>query len=239
MDIHLSTAKISIVIPTYNEAGTIEKLVAYIRQFNAAYIQEIIVADGGSTDNTCLLARKAGALAVVSPRKGRGAQMNYGASKARGSIVYFLHADSYPPHGFWQDIIDAVEQGYASGCYRLAFDEPHPFLRFNAWFTRFDINAVRFGDQSLFVTGELFRQAGGFREDLIVMEDQEIIGRLRKHGKFKVLSGKVTTSARKYRENGIYKLQGIFFLIYFLYQLGVPQEKLVKLYKRMIRQDKV
>lgn len=236
---NLTNAKISIIIPTFNEAGTIEKLLSYLTQFKDEHIQEIIVADGGSTDNTCNLARQSGALAVISPKKGRGAQMNYGALQASGNILYFLHADSYPPPRFWQDIIFAIEQGYGSGCYQLAFDEPHPFLRFNAWFTRFNIDAVRFGDQSLFVTKDVFQKAGGFREDLIIMEDQEIIGRIRKYAKFKILSGKVTTSARKYRENGVYKLQGIFFLIYFLYQLGYPQEKLVKLYKRLIRQNKV
>jgi rSAM/selenodomain-associated transferase 2 len=239
MEKNSATAKISIIIPTFNEAGTIEKLVGYLTHFKAEAIQEIIVADGGSTDNTCFLARQAGAQATISPKKGRGAQMNYGASQATGSILYFLHADSYPPPGFWQDIQMAVEHGYNSGCYQLAFDDPHPFLRFNAWFTRFDIDAVRFGDQSLFVTREVFQKAGGFREDLIIMEDQEIIGRIRKYAKFKVLAGKVSTSARKYRDNGVYKLQGIFFLIYFLYQLGVPQEKLVRLYKRLIRQNKV
>jgi hypothetical protein len=165
--------------------------------------------------------------------------MNYGASLASAPLLYFLHADSYPPPGFWQGITKAVGQGYNSGCYQLTFDDLHPFLRFNAWFTRFNVNAVRFGDQSLFVSKEVFLKAGGFREDLIVMEDQEIIGRIRKFARFKVLPGKVTTSARKYRENGYYKLQGIFFLIYFLYQLGVSQEKLVKLYKRLIRQNKV
>jgi rSAM/selenodomain-associated transferase 2 len=235
----LPTDKISIIIPTYNEAGAIEKLVTYLLRVKANPVQEIIVADGGSTDNTCLLARQAGALAIVSPKKGRGAQMNYGASLATGNILYFLHADSYPPNGFRQDILCAVKHGYSSGCYRLAFDDPHPFLRFNAWFTRFNINAVRFGDQSLFVTKEVFQKAGCFREDLVIMEDQEIIGRIRKYARFKVLPGQVTTSARKYRDNGVYKLQSIFFLIYFLYQLGVPQEKLVNLYKRLIRQNKV
>ncbi len=232
--------KISIIIPTFNEAGTIEKLVAYLHTCKRQeYVEEIIVTDGGSRDATCFLATQAGARSVVSPKKGRGAQMNYGASLANGAILYFLHADSYPPFNFSEDIMKAVRTGYNSGCYQLAFDVPHPFLRFNAWFTRFNIDAVRFGDQSLFVTKEVFEKIGGFREDLLIMEDQEIIGRIKKQATFKVLPGKVTTSARKYLDNGVYKLQGIFFLIYFLYQLGVPQEKLVKLYKRLIRQDKV
>jgi hypothetical protein len=123
---------------------------------------------------------------------------------------------------------DAIRQGYGSGCYRLAFDQPHWFLRANCWFTRFNLNAVRFGDQSLFVKREIFEKAGQFREDLVVMEDQEIIGRIRRHTRFKVFPRSVTTSARKYRENGIYKLQGVFFLIYFMYQLGFSQEQLVR-----------
>jgi rSAM/selenodomain-associated transferase 2 len=200
---------------------------------------EIIVVDGNSTDATLVLAQQAGAKVINSPKKGRAAQMNAGAIAATGDILYFLHADSFPPKGFFTDIILAIQNGYGSGCYRLAFDHPHWFLRANAWFTRFDINAIRFGDQSLFVRKEIFVKAGGFNENLIIMEDQEIIGRLKKKGTFIILSSAVTTSARKYLDNGIYKLQGVFFLIYFLYQLGVPQQKLVNLYRRLIRQQKV
>jgi rSAM/selenodomain-associated transferase 2 len=232
--------KISIIIPVFNEAGSIEKLISYLQDGNKempAY--EIIIVDGNSTDATFFLAQQAGAKVILSPKKGRAAQMNAGVAIASGDILYFLHADSFPPVQFYTDITSAVQNGYGSGCYRLAFDYRHWFLRANAWFTRFDIDAIRFGDQSLFVRKEIFIKAGGFNESLIIMEDQEIIGRLKQQGAFVVLPGAVTTSARKYLDNGIYKLQGIFFLIYFLYKLGVPQQKLVKMYRRMIRQQKV
>ena len=231
---------ISIVIPTYNEAEGIAALVRYLRE--AASLEEpceIVVADGGSTDNTRQRAAGAGATVLLSPQKGRGAQMNAGAAATKGDILYFLHADSYPPAGFVQDITKATRNGYGSGCYRLSFDRSHWFLRANCWFTRFNINAVRFGDQSLFVRREVFEKAGRFREDLVVMEDQEIIGRIRKHTRFKVFPRSVTTSARKYLENGVYRLQGVFFVIYFMYQLGFSQEQLVRTYRRLIRQDKV
>jgi rSAM/selenodomain-associated transferase 2 len=231
---------ISIVIPTYNEAEGIADLVQYLR--GAAGPEEpceIVVADGGSTDGTRQRAAAAGATVLLSPRKGRGAQMNAGAAVTKGNILYFLHADSYPPAGFTTDIAEAVRHGYGSGCYRLSFDQHHWFLRANCWFTRFNVDAVRFGDQSLFVRREVFEKAGRFRENLVVMEDQEIIGRIRKHTRFKVFSRSVTTSARKYLENGIYRLQGVFFVIYFMYQLGFSQEQLVKTYRRLIRQDKV
>ncbi len=231
---------ISIVIPTYNEAEGIAPLVRYLREAaGPGEPCEIVVADGGSTDDTRQRAARAGATVLRSPRKGRGAQMNAGAAAAKGDILYFLHADSYPPAGFARDIAKAVRAGYGSGCYRLSFDQPHWFLRVNCWFTRFNVNAVRFGDQSLFVRREVFEKAGRFREDLVVMEDQEIIGRIRRHTRFKVLPRSVTTSARKYLENGIYRLQGVFFVIYFMYQLGFSQQQLVRAYRRLIRQDKV
>lgn len=231
---------ISIIIPAYNEAGHIGPTVRRLWQLDEGqYIQEIIVADGGSGDATCKEAEAAGARALACPRKGRAAQMNYGASAARSRVLYFLHADSIPPPGFAQAIQAALEQGYACGCYRLRFDHRHWFLQANSWFTRFDVNAVRFGDQSLFVTREVFEQSGGFREDLLMMEDQEIIHRLKKWGRFRVMKSAVTTSARKYLDNGIYRMQAIFFRIWFLYYLGYPQERLLKLYRKLILQGKL
>lgn len=232
--------KISIIIPTYHEAGHIGPLVHFLRN-QCRYEQppEIIVADGNSRDATVQEAAEADAQVIVSPRKGRAAQMNAGAGMATGDVFYFLHADTYPPPGFADDLLGAVQQGYGSGCYRLAFDHRHWFLNLHCWFTRFNVNAFRFGDQTLFVRREAFFKAGGFRDDLIVMEDQEIIGRIRKHGRFKVFAEAVTTSARKYLRHGIYKTQGIFFLLYFLYQLGFSQEKLVRTYRRFFDQDEV
>ncbi|MBE7174355.1 MAG: TIGR04283 family arsenosugar biosynthesis glycosyltransferase [Williamsia sp.] len=231
---------ISIIIPAYNEAGHIGQTIRMLKHLdNSALVQEIIVADGGSKDDTCLEARAAGARPVQCPRKGRAAQMNWAASAARGEVFYFLHADSIPPAGFARDIQAAIEQGYTSGCYRLRFDHRHWFLQANSWFTRFDVNWVRFGDQSLFVTRDVFKKGGGFREDLLVMEDQEIIGRLKRWGPFKVMKGAVTTSARKYLDNGIYRMQAIFFRIWFLYYMGYSQERLLKLYRKLIVKGKL
>ena len=165
--------------------------------------------------------------------------MNYGASFAKAGVLYFLHADSLPPEGYVNKILHQVRSGYSIGCFRLQFDTAHWFLKANAWFTRFDYNAFRFGDQSLFVLKDVFKKAGGFNEKLIVMEDQEIIHRLKKYGKFKVMPQAIITSARKYTLNGIYKMQGIFILIYFLYKTGLPQNKLTALYRRLIKQDNV
>lgn len=233
-------ATVSIVIPTYNEAAGIGALLAYLRHLTAEEpVLEIIVADGGSTDGTRDVARRGGAAVVRCPRKGRAAQLNYGARHATGELLYFLHADSYPPPGFLRYLRQAVRRGYGSGCFRLAFDHPHWLLRFSAWCTRLPLLLVRFGDQSLFVRRGLFAQVGGFREDLVVMEDQEIVRRLQAQGPFRVLPRAVTTSARKYLENGVCRLQATFTLIASLYWLGVSQPRLVWLYRHLIRQDKV
>lgn len=231
---------ISIIIPTYNEENYIKATIESLwKKGGHDLVYEIIVADGGSTDGTAKAAASQGLTPVISPAKGRSAQMNYAALKAKGEILYFLHADTLPPDGFTYDIVTAIKEGYEAGCYMLSFDYNHWFLKANCWFTRFDVNTFRFGDQSLFVTKEAFDKAGGFCEKHIVLEDQDIIKRLKKTGRFKVIKKSVVTSARKYLENGIYKTQGIFLLIWLMYRFGFSQQKLVRTYRNLIRQDKL
>jgi rSAM/selenodomain-associated transferase 2 len=231
---------ISIIIPTWNEESTIKETIERLWEYDdLKLVKEIIIVDGGSTDNTLQVAKNAAATVVKSPSKGRGAQMNYGTSVASENILYFLHADTIPPKNYSSDIASVISEGFSSGCYRLSFDHDHWFLKANCWFTRFNVNAVRFGDQSLFVTKIVFEKAGGFQEDLLMMEDQEIISRIKKHGKFIVMNRAVITSARKYIDNGIYRIQSIFFLIWLMYYLGYPQKKLLKLYRKLIHGHKL
>lgn len=230
---------LSVIIPAYNEAGHIGRTVDHLLRNNNSNMLETIVVDGGSTDDTIAEALAAGAQVVTSSRKGRAAQMNAGARQATAPILYFLHADSFPPVGFTDDILAAISEGYPCGCYRLAFDHDHWFLRTLCWFTRFNVNAIRFGDQSLFVTKEVFSGAGGFDERLMIMEDQEIMHRIQKYGPFKLMNRAIVTSARKFRDNGIYRTQGIFFLIYFQYYLGYPQEKLLATFRRNFKKSKL
>lgn len=227
--------QLSVIIPTFNEEASIGELLQYLlRQVSSE--TEIIVADGNSTDNTCQVVEQLGVHLINCQNKGRATQMNEAAAMASGDVLYFLHADTYPPADFESKVLSSVASGFDSGCFRLKFDDPHWFLKVNAWFTRFDVDAIRFGDQSLFVRKELFFKAGGFNEQLLLLEDQEIIARLKQKARFQVLPDYVTTSARKYREVGIYKLQAGYFLIYSLYRLGLSQEQLVQVYKWLVRQ---
>lgn len=227
---------ISVIIPTLNESRQIERtLKGVFEHADVQHLAEVLIVDGGSTDETILRASKAGGKTVLSKSKGRAAQMNAGAALATGSIFYFLHADTIPPPGFTTDIIKAVQAGYSSGTFWLAFDYEHWFLKVNCWFTRFNVNYFRFGDQSLFVAKSLFESSGTFNEKHLILEDQEIIKRLKEKEKFLIIPKPVITSARKYKANGIYKTQGIFFLIYILYQLGVRQKTLVCMYKKLLK----
>jgi rSAM/selenodomain-associated transferase 2 len=231
---------ISVIIPVYNEESYITATIKQLWENDEDNLmKEIIIVDGGSTDKTTEKAKSEGVTVVSSLKKGRAAQMNYGASLANGEILYFLHADTIPPKGFSNDILTAFNKGYSAGCYRLSFDHDHWFLKANCWVTRYNVDFIRFGDQSLFVTKSKFVEVGGFCEKHIVLEDQDIIKRLKKIARFTVIKKPVLTSARKYLENGIYKTQGIFFIIYFMYRLGFSQQKLLATYRKLIRQDKL
>lgn len=231
---------ISVIIPTFNEEAFIKEMICHLRSSESfELITEIIVVDGGSTDKTVYIARDAGADQVyISEKKGRSAQMNFGASHAKGSVLYFLHADTLPPTDFAGQINIAITSNFSSGCFTLRFDHPNWFLKANSWLTRFDLNAFRFGDQSLFVSKTVFVKSGGFSERHFVLEDQEIIERLKTLGRFRVIQKPVITSARKYLINGIYKTQGVYVVIYLLYKAGVSQQRLLKIYRQLIRQDK-
>jgi rSAM/selenodomain-associated transferase 2 len=218
--------KLSVVIPTYNEAAHISETIKLLESRSGEGVREIIVVDGQSSDETRSKACAAGAKVFVSPKKGRASQMNYGAEQAKAELLYFLHADSIPPPHFETQVIQAVKKEYPAGCFRLTFDQSHPLLDAYAWFTRFNIDAFRFGDQSLFITSEAFEDIGGFREDHIVMEDNEIVRRIKQRYPFTILDDAVETSARSYRKVGVVKLQLIFILIYSLYFVGVEQEVL-------------
>lgn len=234
---HKNRKTISIVIPALNEEEGIARLIEELhrRQSGGHFIREIIVADGGSRDATRREAESAGATVFTCSRKGRAVQMNEGAERASGDILYFLHADTLPPRRFDSQIMQAISAGAGAGCFQLKFSNDHTVLRFYAWCTRFKTTLVRFGDQSLFVTSENFRKIDGFDEQLVVMEDQKIVSNLKAVTSFVLLNESVTTSARKYENNGVVRLQFVFGVIMILYYFGVGQETLVHFYKSLIK----
>jgi rSAM/selenodomain-associated transferase 2 len=224
---------ISIIIPAYNEAENIEKLVSYLQQH--APLAEIIVVDGGSTDDTLHIARNTGVSAVLSPQKGRAAQMNYGASISKGDVLYFVHADVFPPTSFVNDIEQAVAAGYLVGRYIMRFKTKKWYLRINEWFTRFDWFVCYGGDQTLFITGKLFAESGGFRSDMRIMEDFEFTQRIKDTGaKYKIFKKSALISDRKYDNNSWWRVQKANYTIVKMYKQGASQDAMIAAYKKML-----
>ncbi len=230
MVVHL--CMVSVIIPTLNEQDHIGKLVHYLRNESFGMVREIIIVDGGSKDDTINCARNAGANALVSPQKGRAAQMNYGASMAVGDILFFIHADTIPPITFAADIEQACKLGFSLGRYRSRFDSNNILLKFNAYFTRFDLFMCYGGDQSLFITKELFDNIGGFNNGMIIMEDYELVDRARRKGRYKIFDASTLISARKYATNNWWKVQRANYLAVKMYKKGFPQMDIVNAYKK-------
>lgn len=227
-------SQISIIIPTLNEATRIASLLTYLQENSSARnIREILVVDGGSTDDTLEMASDFGAI-VHSAEKGRAKQMNLGARKAKGKILYFLHADTLPPRYFDTSILEAVSKQHEAGCFRMKFDTSNWFLSFFSWFSRINLKICRGGDQSLYVTKRLFGETKGFDEAYVVYEDTEFIGRLYEKSDFKVLPQRVITSARKYQQKGTVKLQYHFGIIHLKNLLGAGPEELYEYYRQKI-----
>ncbi|WP_179333561.1 TIGR04283 family arsenosugar biosynthesis glycosyltransferase [Winogradskyella costae] len=253
---------ISIIIPVLNEADSIGHLLTHIIVNSTSdNITEVIVVDGGSTDETekvvsnFITANNAKPsdpnvvvldtaflrehlirtnVKLVSSNRGRAKQMNTGAKHAQGDILHFLHADSFPPKNFDQLIINEVQKGNQAGCFRMRFDSNHWWLRLASWLTQFSWRACRGGDQSQFITKALFDEVGGYNENYIIYEDNMLINELYARKQFVVINKKLTTSARLYRKHGIWKLQLHFWTIYVKKWFGASAEELLAYYKKHI-----
>lgn len=232
---------ISIIIPTLNEAVNIECLLLHLlKNSTSKNIQEILIIDCGSTDNTQEIVKafsnKYTCIKLLVSEKGRAKQMNFGAQSARGEILYFLHADSFPPKNFDSLILEEIKKGNLAGCFKMKFDSNHWWLKLTGWFTKFNWRASRGGDQSQFITKKLFNEIGGFNEQFTVYEDNDLINKLYARKEFVVIQKWLTTSARRYHHNGVWKLQYHFCVIYFKKWMGASAEDLYKYYIKNIKE---
>ena len=231
--------KISIIIPILNESKTIVSLLQYlIKNSSSTNISEIIVVDGGSKDESFKLVSDFNLLndkvILISSDRGRATQMNLGNQKATGTILYFLHADSFPPNGFDQLIINEVKKGNLAGCFKMKFNHHHWWLKLASWLTKFKWRACRGGDQSQYITKELFKEIGGFNELYMIYEDNILINELYKRNQFKVIQKSIVTSARLYERKGIWTLQYHFFTIYLKRWMGASAKDIYNYYKKHI-----
>jgi len=225
---------ISLIIPTYNEAARITHLIEYLEKEKGTVEMEIIVVDGGSADNTVLVAKQTSAIVLKSPRKGRAAQMNYGVEQAKGEVIYFVHADTKPPSQFDNHIDEVINSGKQVGCFTSIFDWNHPFLRFCNIFSRLPFWFCRGGGQTLFIKKNLFQKLGGFNESMTLMEEYDLISRARKSAAFTIIKKNAITSARDYKVNGAFRLQLIYTYVFFLYAIGASQDKMLSVVRKHV-----
>jgi rSAM/selenodomain-associated transferase 2 len=194
---------------------------------------EVIVVDGGSTDETAELAASRGAT-VIQSKPGKAVQMNTGAAAAAGDILVFLHADTLLPEDFDHQIVSALNQnGVAAGAFRLTIDSTGAGIRIIECITnlRSILLQLPYGDQALFIRKMLFEEIGGFPE-LPIMEDFILIRRLKRKGKIVLLPESVMTSPRRWLHLGIFRTWLINQLIIITYYLGIPPERLNRWYRR-------
>lgn len=228
--------EISAIIPTLNEADHLGALISRIRE---SYPDtEIIVVDGGSTDDTEGVARESGVRFITSPVASRPAQLNIGAKAARSNLLWFIHADSLPPQNAFAQITEALKSRECFGCFRMLLNSEKRALKVNSWFTRLPVMIVRGGDQTLFMRKSFYERLNGFCEKHIVMEEYDFIRRGRKLLPFVVLQDDVLVSARKYEENSYFRVNFANLTVFALFYLGVKPPKLLNIYKRMIKHPK-
>ena len=230
--------KLSVIIPTLNEEHNIAKLLPLLQNGLQNTKHEIIVVDSKSSDRTIHVASDFEVTVLSCSKKCRAQQMNEGVAIAKGEILYFVHADSRPPKGFLNDIIQALDEGFDMGCFRFKFDSSNQLLKINSYFTRFDREMCRGGDQTLFVRRSDFNALGGYDASLRIMEEYDFMRKARRKLKFKIIPKDVIVSARKYEENSYFRVNLANLVVFTSYNWGVSQERLLKLYKKLLNHPK-
>lgn len=198
----MTTSRVSVIIPTLNEASTIEPCLESLGDQGA---DEVIVADAASPDGTASLATRAGAIVVDCPR-GRGVQQNRGAAEASGDILLFLHADCRLEPGAIACLrrFESRNPRVPGGCFRMRVDAPDLAYRAidGAAHLRAGLLGLPYGDQGMYMTRWAFDLVGGFPE-IPLMDDLYLALKLRAIGRLALLPKRIDVSPRRWRNHGI------------------------------------
>lgn len=195
---------ISAVIPTLNAA---EQLPACLSALAGELVSEVVVADGGSADQTVTIARAAGAR-VVCAAPGRGGQLLAGCADAAGDWLLVVHADTVLAPG-WEAAAErhVARQGARAGWFQFALDDPRPVAR--VWEAGVDVRSrlgLPYGDQGLLISRALYDASGGYRA-IPLMEDVDLVRRLGR-GRLARIQARAVTSAARYRREGYLRRSG-------------------------------
>lgn len=222
---------ISAIVPTRNEARALPVLLGCL----GPEADEVIVCDGGSTDGSPDIARRLGAV-VVEGARGRGPQLNAGVAVARGSRLWFLHADTGVAPGSGAALRAATTRW---GCFATRIGSDDPRLRFTArWMTRRARQSGSCsGDMAMWMDAALVSELGGFRP-LPAFEDLDLSDRARAYP-WSVLEPAVTTSARRWELEGTTRTIALLWALRLGYRLGVDPNRLAAAYASSPRYTRV
>jgi rSAM/selenodomain-associated transferase 2 len=208
---------ISVIIPTLNEAADIGRCLASLH--NRSGLAEVIVADGGSVDNTCRIAEDMGAT-VVTGEKGRGLQIEQGVDRACGDLLIVVHADCVLRRGAFKAMLNALRgDPYAvGGSFGMNFEEDNIHSRIIAFLNRLrtQLTGISFGDQAQFFRRSVLDSNGGFPA-MMLMEDVELSFRLKEKGRVVFLPDGVRVSSRRWRGDGFVKKFILVLQLFFRY----------------------
>ena len=230
----LPAGRLSVIVPTVNEAALIAGFLAHLRERIPG--AEIIVVDGGSNDQTAALATPRADRVLQSPR-GRARQMNAGAAAASGEILWFLHADSLVPADALGRLAQSlVNPEMVGGCFRLRFPRRRWVYRISDSLgnVAVDLFRIALGDHGIFCRRATFARVGGY-PDVPLMEDAEFYRRLRRAGRVRQLPAYIVSSPRRYEQHGPVRTTVFYLVILTLYLAGVRPETLLTVYRRLTR----
>jgi rSAM/selenodomain-associated transferase 2 len=217
--------KLSIVIPTLNEGERIVGCLDALAPLRSRG-HEVIVVDGGSSDETVALATGRCDRVITAPR-GRGGQMNAGAARATGDCLVFLHADTRLPSGADRHVGTAL-QDHAWGRFDVEIEARHPLLKLVACAMnlRSRVTGIATGDQAIFVRREAF---DGF-PDIALMEDVAFSRRMKRRSAPARVASRARTSGRRWESRGVLRTIVLMWRLRLLYFLGARPERLARLY---------
>lgn len=221
--------KLTVIVPTLNEAEHLHASLASLPPD-----ADVVVSDGGSTDETVSIATRAGARVVVGPA-GRAQQMNRGAVAADGDTLLFLHADCTLDDNAHRDIETALAREHVvGGSFRLVIRDATRALRCIAATSnaRARYLGAPYGDQGIFVRRSAFDAVGGFPE-IPFMEDVALVRKLKRRGTLVVADGTVTTGDRHWKQLGPAGTTLLNWSMVWLFMLGVSAERLEPIYRRL------
>lgn len=226
---------VSVIIPLLNEAAYVKSCIRMLQKNSEVTNTEVLFVDGGSTDESLQRIAENSNYPILKSKPGRALQMNIGAKSASNSILYFLHIDSIPPKGFDRLILEKVTEGVTAGCFQMRFNHRHWALSLAGYLTQFNYPICRGGDQSLFIQKSLFHKMKGYNENYPICEDNEFTDRLYRQHNFVVLKEQITSSARRFEQNGILYLQCIYSMIHLMRWIGIPPKSLHSMYKSLVK----